>query len=283
MSFPEPRLSQRARLRRHSPADPPDPAAQAKSREVGGDGVFAPVAEETAAADAYRGVYSAHPPHADRRAGGDGVCASCATRYRRGPAVAKHARLCRDRAGQLVQHGAARQRRQKRDGPRTGVLHTNSDQNPQARRLGLAGTASDKPEALINSPSFDRDLVARRIKGVTLKDRGTDYLATAQLVDKLLKASTASVKEVYWLTDDQANGWANSKQDSARPVWQDMAKQARLIWVSAGAPPGNRDNLVVEAPACGPGTGHAATARPHRGPHRQSMARSPATMSLSIC
>jgi Aerotolerance regulator N-terminal/von Willebrand factor type A domain len=110
---------------------------------------------------------------------------------------------------------------------------------------------SDKPEALINSPSFDRDLVARRIKGVALIDRGTDYLATAQLVDKLLKVSNASVKEVYWLTDDQANGWANSKRDSARAVWQDMAKQARLIWVSAGAPPGNRDNLVVEAPLVG--------------------------------
>ena len=110
---------------------------------------------------------------------------------------------------------------------------------------------SDKPETLINSPSFDRDLVARRIKGVALKDRGTDYLATAQLVNKLLKASKASVKEVYWLTDDQASGWSGSKKENARTVWQDMAKQARLVWVSAGAPPGNRDNLVVEAPLVG--------------------------------
>ena len=64
---------------------------------------------------------------------------------------------------------------------------------------------SDKPDVLINSPSFDRDLIERRINAVTLKDRGTDYLATAQLVNKLLKASHATVKEVYWLSDDQAS------------------------------------------------------------------------------
>ena len=110
---------------------------------------------------------------------------------------------------------------------------------------------SDKPDALIASPSFDRDLVVRRLKGVTLKDRATDYLATAQLVDKLLKASRATVKEVYWLSDDQASAWATSKKDAARTVWQDLARQARLTWVSCGAPVGGRDNLVVEAPILG--------------------------------
>lgn len=110
---------------------------------------------------------------------------------------------------------------------------------------------SDKPEAIIASPSFDRDLVGNRIKAVTLKDRGTDYLATAQLVDKLLKASHASVKEVYWLSDDQASAWATSKKESARTVWQDLARQARLLWIGVGAPTDDRENLVVEAPTVG--------------------------------
>ena len=110
---------------------------------------------------------------------------------------------------------------------------------------------SDKPDVLINSPSFDRDLIERRINAVTLKDRGTDYLATAQLVNKLLKASHATVKEVYWLSDDQASAWTTSKRDTARTVWQDMARQARLTWISAGTPPDDRDNLVVEAPSIG--------------------------------
>ena len=107
---------------------------------------------------------------------------------------------------------------------------------------------SDKPEALINSPSFDRDAILRRLRTVALVDRPTDYLATAQLVNKLLKASNAPVKEVYWLSDDQATAWATSKRDSARPVWQELGRQARLTWVSVGAPNGERDNLVVEAP-----------------------------------
>lgn len=110
---------------------------------------------------------------------------------------------------------------------------------------------SDKPEALIASPSFDRDFIGNKIRTVTLKDRGTDYLATAQLVNKLLKASRATVKEVYWISDDQASAWATSKKDSARTVWQDMARQARLIWIDAGAPSDNRDNLSVEPPVLG--------------------------------
>ncbi len=110
---------------------------------------------------------------------------------------------------------------------------------------------SDKPDALIASPSFDRDLVVRRMRGVTLKDRGTDYFATAQLVDKLLRASKATVKEVYWLSDDQAGAWATSKKDTGRTAWQELGRQARLTWVSCGAPSGGRDNLVVEAPILG--------------------------------
>ena len=107
---------------------------------------------------------------------------------------------------------------------------------------------SDKPDALINSPSLDRDLVSRRLLTVPLVDRPTDYLATAQLVNKLLKTSNAPVKEVYWLSDDQANAWATSKRDSARPIWQDLGRQARITWVSVGTDIAHRDNLVVEAP-----------------------------------
>ena len=104
---------------------------------------------------------------------------------------------------------------------------------------------SDKPEALINAPSFDRQLALQRIRAAHTGDRSSDYLVGAQLVDKLLKASSAPVKEVYWLTDDQANAWASSKREQARSVWEEMGKQARVAWVSAGAPAGSRENLSV--------------------------------------
>jgi hypothetical protein len=110
---------------------------------------------------------------------------------------------------------------------------------------------SDKPEATVDAPSFDRGLVRRRIDAARVGDRTTDYLAGARVVDRLLRASKTPVKEVYWITDDQADAWATSRKESARPAWADMGKLARVNWISAGAGENDRDNLEVETPALG--------------------------------
>jgi len=110
---------------------------------------------------------------------------------------------------------------------------------------------SDKPEATVDAPSFDRALVRRRIEAARASDRTTDYLAGARMVDRLLRGSKTPVKEVYWITDDQADAWATSKKESARSTWAEMGKFARINWISAGSGENDRDNLEVESPALG--------------------------------
>ena len=110
---------------------------------------------------------------------------------------------------------------------------------------------SDKPEATVDAPSYDRNLVRRRIDSARVSDRTTDYLAGAQLVNRLLRGSKTPVKEVYWITDDQSDAWASSRKQSARAAWADMGRLARTSWISAGAGENDRDNLQVESPALG--------------------------------
>lgn len=107
---------------------------------------------------------------------------------------------------------------------------------------------SDKPEATVSAQSFDLQRVRQRIRAAKRSDRATDYFATAQLVNRLLTTSKTPVKEVYWLTDDQSNAWNSSKKESARPIWQEIGRQARITWISVGPPDGRRDNLVIETP-----------------------------------
>ena len=110
---------------------------------------------------------------------------------------------------------------------------------------------SDKPEDAIGDPSFDLKLVRQKIRAAKLSDRGTDYLEAAKLVNKRLKVSTAPVREVYVLSDDQATAWTNSKRESGRGVWGEMGKLARVTWVSVGGKDTERDNLAVETPTLG--------------------------------
>jgi len=110
---------------------------------------------------------------------------------------------------------------------------------------------SSKPDGLVAVPSFDLKMVGRRIASLKPGDRATDYLATAQLVNRMLKSSKSTIKEVYWFTDDQAKAWETSSRESAHAVWQDLGKEARLTWVSTGAPAADRDNLAVETPTLG--------------------------------
>ena len=110
---------------------------------------------------------------------------------------------------------------------------------------------SDKPEATVDAPSFDRALVRRRIDAAKTNDRTTDYLAGAQMVDRLLRGSKTPVKEVYWITDDQADAWATSKKESARTTWAEMGKLARINWISVGSGENDRENLQVESPILG--------------------------------
>ncbi len=110
---------------------------------------------------------------------------------------------------------------------------------------------SDKPEDLIGDPSFDLKLVRQKIHGAKLSDRGTDNLETAKRVNRLLKISTSPVREVYFLSDDQASAWETSKRDSGHTVWGEMGKMARITWVSVGGKDTERDNLAVETPTLG--------------------------------
>ncbi len=107
---------------------------------------------------------------------------------------------------------------------------------------------ADKPNSVIAAPSFDLKLVRQRLTAAELTDRPTDYAAGAQEVARLLKASKSPVKEVYWITDDQAKAWDSSTKETAKTAYKEIGKQARLIWVSMGAPSNERDNLSVGMP-----------------------------------
>lgn len=128
----------------------------------------------------------------------------------------------------------------------TGIL-TNILRSGDSASLVLL---SDKPEAVVGAASFDLNLVRQRVGAAKVGDRATDYFATAQVVNGLLKASKAPFKEVYWLTDDQANAWETSKREAAKTVWKELGSQARMTWVSVGSS-GSRENLAVEAPVLG--------------------------------
>jgi hypothetical protein len=108
---------------------------------------------------------------------------------------------------------------------------------------------SNGAESLVAAPSFDLRLIRRRIGAAATVDRATDYAAGAVEVAKLLKASKSPVKEVYWITDDQAKGWEGSEKEAAKTAWKEIGKQARLIWVSVGANEKERENLQVGMPA----------------------------------
>lgn len=110
---------------------------------------------------------------------------------------------------------------------------------------------SDKPEAVVSAPSFDLSLVRDRVRAARVGDRATDYLAAAQSVVSLLKGMQTPVKEVYWITDDQADAWNSSKREAAKAVWGELGKLARVTWVSVGETAGQRDNLAVEQPSLG--------------------------------
>lgn len=110
---------------------------------------------------------------------------------------------------------------------------------------------SDRPEELVGAPSYDLKGVLQRVRNARPGDRGTDYLAAAQTINRLLKTSRAPVKEVYWISDDQAAGWKSSAKEATRPVWEEHSRQARITWVSVGPPAEGRDNLAVESPVVG--------------------------------
>lgn len=111
--------------------------------------------------------------------------------------------------------------------------------------------ASDKPYSLVGVPSYDLKMIGRRIAGARVGDRTSDYLVTAQAVNRMLRASKSTIKEVYWFSDDQETAWESSKKDSAHTVWQELGKEAMLVWVSTGAPAADRGNLAVETPTLG--------------------------------
>ena len=91
----------------------------------------------------------------------------------------------------------------------------------------------------------------QRLKAAQVSDRGTDYLETAKVVAKLVKASKNPIREVYWMTDDQGNAWAASEKEAGKTAWAGLASDTRITWVSVGPPPTQRDNLSVEAPTVG--------------------------------
>ena len=112
-------------------------------------------------------------------------------------------------------------------------------------------TLSDKPEMIVEAPSFDRNLVLKKIETLQPGDRATDYSGTAQKVSALLSRSKSPVKEVYWITDDQRDAWESGKKEASKAAWGDLGKQSRLFWVSAGGGERDRENLEVQTPVLG--------------------------------
>lgn len=106
--------------------------------------------------------------------------------------------------------------------------------------------ANDHADPLIKAPTFDLKLAYSRLASAKLSSRGTSYQKVANDVVSLLKKSPLPNCEVYWITDDQADGWSQSKSDTAKAIWKQLGARARLIWISVGASPTKRDNLAVQ-------------------------------------
>jgi Mg-chelatase subunit ChlD len=93
--------------------------------------------------------------------------------------------------------------------------------------------AADNVEPVIAQPTYDFSLLRQRIRQAKLTDRTTDLSNAVQLaVTTLQKHETATSKEIYLITDGQANGWPSL--DTLEKQLADVQKQITVHLVLVG-------------------------------------------------
>jgi hypothetical protein len=93
--------------------------------------------------------------------------------------------------------------------------------------------AADNVEPVIAQPTFDFNLLRERIRHARLTDRATDLSSALQLaVATLQKHEGGESKEIYLITDGQANGWP--ALDQLEKQLADIGKQISVHIVLVG-------------------------------------------------
>lgn len=105
---------------------------------------------------------------------------------------------------------------------------------------------SSRPEALMKEPTFDLSKARERVRGARISDRGTDYGASAAFCADMLRSVKTPTKEVYWITDNQKTGFAETGQARAQTAWRELAAQGRITWIDVSG--GARENTALESP-----------------------------------
>jgi len=73
--------------------------------------------------------------------------------------------------------------------------------------------AADNVQTAVAQPTYDFNLLRQKIRDATLTDRATNLGEALQLaVDTLQKHGGSESKEIYLVTDGQANGWGQMEQ-----------------------------------------------------------------------
>jgi hypothetical protein len=102
--------------------------------------------------------------------------------------------------------------------------------------------ASNIVQPVIAQPTFDFDLLRQTIHRAQLTDRSTDLGEALQLaVSSLQKQGASNAKEIYLITDGQANGWGNLEQ--MRSELGEIQKQIAVHIVLVGGE--SETNLAV--------------------------------------
>lgn len=93
--------------------------------------------------------------------------------------------------------------------------------------------AADNVKPVVSQPTYDFNLLRARIRGAKLTDRATDLSnALQQAVSTLQKNEGSASKEIYLITDGQANGWPSV--DQLRSLLAEASKQVTVHLVLVG-------------------------------------------------
>ena len=93
--------------------------------------------------------------------------------------------------------------------------------------------AADNVKPVVAQPTYDFNLLRARIRGATLTDRSTDLTNALQLaLTTLQKHEGNESREIYLITDGQANGWPSI--DQLREQLAEISKQVAVHIVLVG-------------------------------------------------
>lgn len=93
--------------------------------------------------------------------------------------------------------------------------------------------AADHVQPVIAQPTFDFNLLRKTIRQAQLTDRATDLApALHQATETLQKKDYEGAKEIYLITDGQANGWR--QLESIRKQFVELKKQIALQVILVG-------------------------------------------------